>query len=170
VLVARKPIPAWQRISDPESCFEIKRYPEDLAPRGALRDFASIKDQRLRIFLVAGQPVTSDDLVVIEENPLQIPEGHRATAIRIDYLASRDRGVLPGMRVDVISVTGKDKDTVLVKDVILLAVDSLDTVQERELAKPGAAITVTLSLSLEDGAKLALASAKEKSRLALRAR
>src|SRR5262249_3374632 len=62
VLVAKARIPGALPIKD-EKLFEVKQFPQSVAPKRALASFAEVKDQRLKISMDEGKPITQDDLV-----------------------------------------------------------------------------------------------------------
>src|SRR5688572_2689719 len=84
VLVAKARVPAWQPVKEPEEFFEVKQYPQDLAPKKALGDFAEVKDQRFKNFIDEGKVVTQEDLVSKDQSGLDVKlaPGQRATAIK----------------------------------------------------------------------------------------
>jgi Flp pilus assembly protein CpaB len=93
-----------------------------------------------------------------------IPEGHRAFSIKLNP-AQGGGFIQPGNRVDVIHVVkvdGKNKASVIVSDVLVLAVE---TVQKEKNIDA----TITLAVKIDDAVKLAAAETDGRLRLALRA-
>ena len=112
VLVAKVRMPAWQPIKEPEKFFEVKQYPQDIAPKKALGDFAEVKDQRFKNFIDEGKAVTQDDLVSKDQSGLDYEAAARPARHRHQG-NGRDRrsaaSSCPGSRVDVVcTVRGGD--------------------------------------------------------------
>jgi Flp pilus assembly protein CpaB len=170
VLVAKVRVPSWQPIKDPEKFFEIRQYPEDVAPKKAIGDMEKVKDQRLRTFLDAEKPLTQDDLVGKDMADLaaQILPGQRATAIKVNAETLTGGFVLPGSRVDVVcTMRGNESSTkVILQNMLILAVDTVDSKNPETKTILGQ--TVTLAASPEEGARLALAASLGELRLWLR--
>ena len=170
VLVAKVRVPSWQPIKDPEKFFEIRQYPEDVAPKKAIGELEKVKDQRLRTFLDADKPLTQDDLVGKDMADLaaQILPGQRATAIKVNAETLGGGFILPGARVDVVcTMRGNESSTkVILQNMLILAVDTVDSKNPETKTILGQ--TVTLAASPEEGARLALAASLGELRLWLR--
>jgi pilus assembly protein CpaB len=161
VLVAKVRVPAWQTIKEPEKFFEVKEYPQDLAPRKSLGDLAEVKDQRLKVFLEENKPLTQDELVSKDQADLaaQILPGQRATAIKVNAESLAGGFILPGTRVDVVHTTrGNDSSSkMILQNMLVLAIDTIDTKDPEKRNHIGS--TVTLAASPEEALRLSLAGA-----------
>jgi len=104
--VAKSRVPAAQPVKD-EKLFEVKQFPQSVAPKRALGSFEEIKGQRLKLTLDEGKPVTQDDLVNKDQASLdyQLPPGMRAVAIKVTSESLVGGFVLPNTRVDVVHTT-----------------------------------------------------------------
>jgi Flp pilus assembly protein CpaB len=150
VLVAKERIPAWQPIRDPEKLFEIKEYPENVVSFKAVGSFEELKDQQLRMPLDPGKPLTQFDLLTKEQREvaLQIQPGQRAVAFKVHLESLGDDGcILFGSRVDLsATIGGRNASTrTFLRDVLVLAVDSVDMPAGGWSEEP--AIPVTLALT-----------------------
>jgi pilus assembly protein CpaB len=169
VLVARAKIVSWQPLKNPEQLFEVKEYPQNLAPPRAIGDPAELLNQRLNKTLDAGKPVTRDDLLSKEQMSLaeQLQPGQRAIAIKVSAESLVGGFVLPSTRVDVICTTrGNDASSrIILQHMLVLAVD---TQSERTEQKTILGQTVTLAATPEEATRLALASSAGELRLLLK--
>jgi pilus assembly protein CpaB len=170
VLVAKIRVPSWQPLKEPEKFFEIKQYPEDVAPKKAIGDLEKVKDQRLRNFLEEGKPLTQDDLVNKDQMGLevQLQPGQRATALKVNAEQVIGGFILPGCHVDVVCTMreGEKATKLILQNMLVLAADAVDT--KNPDTKTILAQTVTLAASPEESARLALASSLGELRLWLR--
>ncbi len=171
VLVAKARVPGWQPIKEPEKYFEIKEFPEDVAPRKALGSFAEVKDQRLNKPIDEGKPISQDDLLTKEQEDVssKLLPGQRAVAIKVTTESIVGGFVLPGSRVDVICTTrGNDPSSkVVLQNMLVLAVDTQDSRNPDQ--KSIIAQTVTVAATPNEAARLTLASSIGELRLALKA-
>jgi Flp pilus assembly protein CpaB len=128
VLVAKERVPGWQPIKDVEKVFEIKYYPQDVAPPKPVSSFEELKDQQLNKFLDPGKPLTQADLLTKEQREvaLQIQPGQRALAIKVNAEALVGGFVLPGSRVNLsATIGGRDASTRTFRNVLVLVTDSV---------------------------------------------
>jgi pilus assembly protein CpaB len=172
VLVAKERIPAWQPIKEPERLFEIKQYPQDVAPPKAVGSFEELKDQQLNKPLDAGKPLTVQDLLTKEQKEvaLQIQPGQRAVAFKVNVEAMVAGYVLPGSRVDVSVITrGADASArIFLQNMLVLAVDQTDQAVKAGEVRTIVGQTVTLAATPEESLRLALAGSQGELRLLLR--
>ncbi|MFO0929130.1 MAG: Flp pilus assembly protein CpaB [Gemmataceae bacterium] len=170
VLVAKARVPGWQPVKDPEKFFEIKAYPQSVAPRRAIATFEEIKGQRLNKPLDETKPVTQDDLLTKEQADLatQLQPGQRAIAIKVTTESLVGGFVLPGSRVDVVHTTrGQDSAAkILLQNMLVLAVDTQDQRNPEQKSIMGQ--TVTLAATPEEATRLSLASSNGELRLLLK--
>jgi Flp pilus assembly protein CpaB len=163
VLVARQDIAAFTVIKEPQKYFKQVRYVRGDEPKGALTRFEQVKDKVVSRPLAEDQPLKEKDLTAALPPALNVPKGMRAVAIKIAP-DNANGFVLPGVRVDVCWVRprgkGKNEASVLVKDVLVLAVD-VET-------RPEARQTATLAVTVEQARQLAAAAQEGSFRVALR--
>jgi pilus assembly protein CpaB len=170
VLVATGRILAWQPIKEPEKVFEVKQFPESVAPPKALKDFSEVKDKRLNKPLDVGKPVTEVDLLTKEQMSLveNLLPGQRAIAIRVTAESLVAGFVLPGTRVDVVCTTrGNDSSArIILQNMLVLAVDTQD--QRNPETKTIMGQTVTLAATPEEATRMSLAQSIGELRLLLK--
>jgi Flp pilus assembly protein CpaB len=132
VLLAREPIPDWELIKDPEKLFELKYYPRDFAPPGAVGSYEAIKHQSLQWPLDPGKPLTRGDLLTGGLLPGGscdgLQPGQRPAPIRFHPESITGGYLLPGYRVDLsATIGGRDASTrSFLRDVLVLAVGSVE--------------------------------------------
>ena len=170
VLVAKARVPGWQPIKEPEKFFEVKEFPEDVAPRKALGSLSDIKDQRLNKPIDEGKPISQDDLLTKEQEDVssKLLPGQRAVAIKVTAESSISGFVLPGSRVDVLCTTrGAEASTkVVLQNMLILAVDTNHQRNPEQTSILGQ--TVTVAATPNEAARLTLASSIGELRLALK--
>jgi pilus assembly protein CpaB len=170
VLVAKARVNSWQPIREPERFFEIRQYPQSVAPRNALADFPEIKDQRLNKPLEEGKPVSKEDLLTKEQLGIaeRLLPGQRALAIKVTAESLVGGFVLPGTRVDVLMTTrGNDgASRIILQNMLVLAVDT--TSERASDQKTILGQTVTLGATPEEATRLSLAQAHGELRLLLK--
>lgn len=170
VLVAKARIPAWTPIKKAEELFEVKQYPQSVAPRRALTDLSDVREQRLRNALEAGKPVTQDDLLTKEQMSIaeNLKPGQRAIAIKVTPESVVSGFVLPGTRVDVMCTTrGQDPQSkVILQNMLVLAVDQQD--QRGAETKAIIGQNVTLAATPEEAGRLTLGASLGELRLMLK--
>jgi len=169
VLVAKAKVPAAQAIKD-EKLFEVKQFPQSVAPKRALGSFEEIKGQRLKIAMDEGKPITQDDLVNKEQASLdyQLPAGMRAVAIKVTSESLVGGFVLPNTRVDIVHTTrGADASAkMILQNMLVLAVDTIDKRDGNTTTIIGQ--TVTMAATPEEATRLSLASSNGELRLLLK--
>lgn len=170
VLVTTARVPGWRPIKEPEKFFEVKEYPEELAPKNALGQLIDIKDQRLNKSLDAGKPITQEDLLTKEQQTVadQLQAGQRAIAIRVNAESLAGGFVLPGSRVDVILTRreGNASAMIVLQNMLVLAVDN--QVERNPETKSIIGQTVTLAATPAEATRLTLAGTVGELRLTLK--
>ncbi|MFQ3594045.1 MAG: Flp pilus assembly protein CpaB [Gemmataceae bacterium] len=164
VLVAKTRVNGWAELKEPQKLFEIKQFPVDIAPKGAIGDFARLEKQKLNKNIGEGYPLTEADLLSKEQQNIadKLLPGQRATAIKVNAQSSVAGFVLPGSRVDVILTTrgggsgNKATTRTILQHMLVMAVDNQDTRNPEMKSILGQ--TVTLAATPEEAARLALAS------------
>jgi Flp pilus assembly protein CpaB len=172
LLVAKKRIPAYTAIKDPDAMFTEKEFPENVAPKKAVTSTAEAKDKRTNKVLNEEEILLVDDLADSKSEGLSValPPGERAVAIKVNAEKSVAGFVLPGSRVDVLATlnnerTGKESRIIL-QNMLVLAVDNKETKDADQRSMIGQ--TVTLSAKIEEAQKLSLAQSLGELQLVLR--
>lgn len=128
VVVAKNDIPPLAVIK-PEM-LETKEVPENLVPRGAVRDVEEISNTSAKTEILAGDVITvrkllddSEQLTFVES----IPADCRAVSISVNEITSVDGFAKPGDKVDLLLVeTDENRSataSVLLQDVLLLSIN-----------------------------------------------
>jgi pilus assembly protein CpaB len=173
VVVVKQKAPPYVQIKDPEKYFEIKEFPENVAPKKALRSLDEVKDQRLNKPLAEEEVVTQDHLLNKDQAGLayELPHGTRAVAIKVNPESLVGGFVLPKTRVDVLFTSrggaAEAQSKVILQDMLVLAVDQTKDRDPNEPTKLGN--TVTLATKPDEAQRLALAQQLGELRLTLRA-
>jgi pilus assembly protein CpaB len=173
VVVARQKVSPMLLIKEPEKYFELKEFPESLAPKKALKALEEVKDQRLNKAVSEDEVVTADHLLNKEQAGLQaeLPPGTCAVAIKVNPESLVGGFVLPKSHVDVMFTmrggAAEAQTKVLLQDMLVLAVDMTSQRDPNQPAMLGN--TVTLAAKPEEAERLALASSLGELRLTLRA-
>jgi pilus assembly protein CpaB len=171
VLVAKKKVPSFTVVKDPEQYFVEKEFPQDLAPKKAITSFEKVKDKRLNKVLPEDGVLNEEDLVDPRTDGMaaQMAPGERAIAIKVNAESLAGGFVLPGSRVDIVSTlnNGTESETkIILQNMLVLAVDTQDNKDPEKKAILGQ--TVTLSAKPEEAQRLALAQKLGELRLILR--
>jgi pilus assembly protein CpaB len=174
VLVAKKKIYMLTLLKKPEDYFVEKEMPLEAVPKKAIKSFDELgkgKDaKRVNKMMNEDAMLTTDDLVSRELDGItgSLKPDNRAIAIKVDQASLVGGFVLPGSRVDVVSIVREGNDgpasEIILQDMLVLGVD---------IPKPDGRITalagiVTLSAMPEEAMKLTLASNLGELRLLLR--
>jgi Flp pilus assembly protein CpaB len=172
LLVAKKRMPAFALIKDPEALFAEKEFPENIAPKKAVLAFADAKDKRTNKVLNEDEVLLVDDLADSKTEGLavQIAPGERAVAIKVNAEKSVAGFVLPGSRVDVVATVNSDaagkESKIILQNMLVLAVDTKDSKDPDQRSIIGQ--TVTLSAKPEEAQRLTLAQSLGELQLILR--
>lgn len=172
LLVAKKRIPAYTAIKDPDALFAEKEFPENIAPKKGVGNSAEIKDKRTNKVINEDEPLLADDLADAKTEGMSValPPGERAVAIKVNAEKLVGGFVLPGTRVDILATlnnerTGKESRIIL-QNMLVLAVDNKETKDADQRSMIGQ--TVTLSAKPEEAQKLSLAQSLGELQLVLR--
>lgn len=160
----------------------LEPWPKDKVPPGALSRIEEVEGRRSKTKIFAGEPILDKKLFgkgAAEQGPdALIPKGYRVVAVKVDQVSGTAGMIMPGSRVDVFVHLLRNPargvpDTstrVILQDVKVFAVNDRVSI-EPEGGESGASIkatTVSLLVTPEQAAKLALAEELGKLRLALR--
>jgi Flp pilus assembly protein CpaB len=171
VLVAKQKVAPWVPVKDPEKLFELKDFPESIAPKKGIRSFEEIKDQRLNKGIEEDKFVTTDDLLSKEQASLagMMKPGERAIALRVNAETLAGGFIFPSSRVDIVSTTRGGQESVsqiIMQDMLVLAIDTNATRDPQAGSMVGS--TVTLAAKPEESLRLSLAASMGELRLILR--
>jgi len=161
---------------------KLEPWPKDKVPPGALSRIEDVEGRRTKTKIFAGEPILDKKLFgkgVAEQGPdALIPKGYRVVAVKVDQVSGTAGMILPGSRVDVLvhlvrnPTRGIPETTtrVILQDLKVFAVNDRVTLEpeEGEGHTSIKATTVSLLVTPEQAAKLALAAELGKLRLVLR--
>lgn len=166
VLVAKKDLPVQTMLDEKEidNLLGWADMPKNLVPPDAATDLEAVKGKSLNRTLKQGNPVSITDLGNAKK--IVLPDGCKAMSFKsaqVDLVAGF---VKPGDKVDVLYTerlgTGKTRSAIVQRKMMVLAVNTVNTLDE----KTGAAIpqieSVTLAVNDKQGNLLALAEEKGK--------
>ena len=169
VVFAKKRVPAFTPIRNPEEFFEVKQVTEGPLTAKAVRTLDELKGKRLKKAINEEAIVRTDDLQQKGEEVIEIPKGQRAIAIKVNPECLAGGLILPGMRVDILCTMrrGDDPTTVLLlQNMLVMAIDTKIQRDEGQYAALGQ--TATLAATPEECSRLSLAAQQGELRLALR--
>ena len=172
VLVAKKDLPVQTTLDEKEidNLLVWADMPKNLVPPDACTDVEQVKGKSLNRTLKQGNPVSVTDLGTAKK--LILPDGCKAMSVKATQVDAVAGFVKPGDRVDIMYVermtgTGKTRSAILLRKMLILAVNMTNQLDE----KSGAAIpqveSVSLAVNDKQGNLLALADEKGKLKLLL---
>ena len=172
VLVAKKDLPVQTTIDekDIDNLLGWADMPKNLVPPDAVTDVEMVKGKSLSRTLKQGNPLSITD--VSTPKKLVLPEGFKGMSVKASQVDAVAGFVKPGDRVDIlyverISSTGKGRSAILLRKMLVIAVNMTNTVDE----KTGAAIpqveSVTLAVNEWQGNRLTLAEDRGRLKLML---
>lgn len=127
-------------------------------------------------FIAAGQPLLVDYVTMkapINQIQANIPEGYRAVAVAVDDVSNVEGWVRAGAKVDVMfvsQVNNKPVIALLVQNAKVLSTGKITgaAATSESATQAGRATTITIMVTIEEAAKIQLASSSGKMSLALR--
>ncbi|MEN6406419.1 MAG: Flp pilus assembly protein CpaB [Thermoguttaceae bacterium] len=151
---------------------ELKQWPKDKVPHGAISKIENTVGRRTRTKIYAGEPVLENRLLgkgASEQGATSlIPKGYRVVPVKVDLVSGGSSLILPGDRVDVMIHLIRDanrdiRETVtrtILQDIKVFAVnDVVDLEKEKDGAgRSIAAKTISLLVTPEQAAKVMLAA------------
>ncbi|WP_020470324.1 Flp pilus assembly protein CpaB [Zavarzinella formosa] len=166
-LVAKKDIPLNTKLDEKEldNWIAWAEMPKTMIPPDAVVDIEALKNKEVNRTLKAGNVVTVTDLGV--SAGIALPDGCKQITIKSSQVDAVAGFARPGSKVDVMYVerlpSGKSRSAVILRDMLILAVNTVDQLKEGT----GRAITQVESVSLAVTDKQAnlLALAEERGRL-----
>ena len=155
---------------------KVVPWPEKTPVQGGFADIAEVVDRGLVSAVVENEPITQSKLAPKEAGaglPPTITPGMRAISVKVDEVISVAGFVVPGTRVDVMTIITKDDSKDAMSRIVVSNVQVLtaNTRYDQEEAKEGQAIrstVVTLLVSPLDAERIALAQVEGKLMLTLR--
>ena len=155
---------------------KVVPWPEKTPVQGGFADIALVIDRGLISGVVENEPITESKLASKEAGaglPPTITPGMRAISVKVNEVISVAGFVVPGTRVDVMTILDKDNNQEAISRVVASNVQVLTsgTRYDQEEAKEGQAIrstVVTLLVSPVDAERIALAQAEGELMLTLR--
>jgi len=172
VLVAKKDLPVQTPLDekDMDNLLQWADMPKNFVPPDAVTEIDQVKGKSLTRTLKTGNPVTITDIGKL--TTLIIPDGFKAFTMKCSPVDGVAGFAKPGAKVDVMYVektgTGKTRSAIILHDMLVLALNMVNTLDE----KTGTAIpqleSVTLAVSDTQAKLVALADEKGKLKLVLR--
>lgn len=165
VVVAAADIPAYSTISPNQ--LRLDRRPRRLTPADPVQDPAAIVGKKLRESVYRGEILLSKRVVDdSSSSPLleALPRGMRVMTLRLDDISGHAGFLLPGSRVDIISLQSGQKATTVLKNIKVLAVGQT-LIAEGSTVKGG---TVTVEVTPQQAEILTEISSAGGIRLVLR--
>jgi pilus assembly protein CpaB len=173
VLVAKKDIPLQTKLEAKEldNLLIWADMPKNLVPPDAVTDLEQVKDKELNRTLKQGNPVSAGDLGV--NAGIVIPEGHKQITVRCNQVDAVAGFIRPGSKVDVMYIdrqsgTGKQKAGIILRNMLILAVNSVDTLSEKTGKVIPQVESVSLAVTDPQARLLALAEQKGQVKFVLR--
>jgi pilus assembly protein CpaB len=173
-VVATRPIPARTLVE--LDMVVLRQVPRDLFGTLALSDKKDAVGRVTTVPIAAGEVLLGSRLAAPGGGPtlaFAVPEGKRAITVAVDEVRGVAGFLQPGDRVDVLGtfkpeVAGDDKTLLLLEDIPILAVAQRTTAGEGAQTDMRAYTSVTLAVTPEEAAVVALADERGELRLALR--
>ncbi len=172
IVVASKTLPLGTRITEKD--VSLAAFPKANVPAGSFQDLSAVIGRGAVIQMFAGEPVLESKLAPKEAGAglsVGIPDGMRALSIQVNDVVGVAGFVQPGSRVDLILTGTPPNDTERASKVVLENLQVLATgknVQQDAEGKPQTVPVVTLLVTPEEAAKIALATGDGPIILALR--
>jgi pilus assembly protein CpaB len=157
---------------EPSMFRKESRLVTSLGP-SVLKSFDDIRGGYAASYMPVGQPIVSEYVTLkqpVNQIQANIPDGYRAVALAVDNTTSVEGWARPGAKVDVMlaaAVNGKAALSVIIQNAkVLSAGRNTGTQTSGEATK--SASTVTVMVTIDEAAKLQLASSSGVLSLALR--
>jgi pilus assembly protein CpaB len=155
---------------------KVVPWPEKTPVQGGFADIAEVVDRGLVSAVVENEPITQSKLAPKEAGaglPPTITPGMRAISVKVNEVIGVAGFVVPGTRVDVMTIITRDDNKDAISRVVVSNVQVLtaNTRDDQEEAKEGQAFrstVVTLMVSPLDAERIALAQAEGQLMLTLR--
>jgi pilus assembly protein CpaB len=152
------------------SMFRKERLPSENVVPNTISNFDEIRGAFAASYIAAHQPISSDFITMkapVNQIQANIPEGFRAVALKVDVTSSVEGWARNGAKVDVLlasAINNRPAITTIVQNAkVLSAGRNTNNESSSQVAS-----TVTIMVSVEEAAKIQLASSSGELSLALR--
>lgn len=179
VYVALEEIPFGEAIT-PQNV-KLEAWPKSKVPADAITKMADLEERRTKVALFPGEPILDKKLFkpgdTAQGAVVFIPKGYRVVAVKVDSVTGGANLIRPGNRVDVLVNLRKNPEAgikvsctkVLLQDVKVFAVNDVVRLERTKGADETiTAATISLLVTPEQGAKVALATQLGTIQLSLR--
>jgi Flp pilus assembly protein CpaB len=169
IVFAKKKVPAYTNIKNPEEFFEVRQVADGPDRAKAIRNLEDLRGKRLKKAVSEDAFVRTDDLQQKGEEVVEIPKGMRAIAIKVTAESLAGGFILPGNHVDVLCTIRGNNDPAsmcLLQNMLVIAIDMKPTRDDGQVAVVGQ--TATLAATPEECERLSLAASLGELRLTLR--
>lgn len=172
VLVAKKDLPLQTKLEEAklDDMLMWADMPKNLVPPDAATDIEQVKNMELNRTLKQGNPVSISD--VSQGKHIVLPDGFKAITLKASQVDAAGGFAKPGARVDIMYVektsTGKARAAIILKDMLVLAVGMVHTLDEKTQAAIPQVENVTLAVTDKQATLVALADERGKMKLVLR--
>jgi Flp pilus assembly protein CpaB len=168
VLVAKRDLPVQTVLEekDLDNLLGWADMPKNLVPPDAATDIEAIKGKSLNRTLKQGNPLSITDVGTPKK--LTLPDGCKAITVRATQADAVAGFVKPGDRVDILfvermNVTGKNRSAILLRKMLVLAVNMTNNLDEKSQAAIPQVESVSLAVNNDwQGNRLTLAEEKGK--------
>ncbi|HEX3149035.1 MAG TPA: Flp pilus assembly protein CpaB [Gemmataceae bacterium] len=174
VLVAKKDLPVQTPLDekDIDNLLQWADMPKNFVPPDAVTDIETVKGKSLTRTLKQGNPVAITDLGSLKV--LEIPAGFKAFTVKCSPVDAVGGFAKPGSKVDVMFVektgTGKTRAAIILQDMLVLALNQTNTVDEKTGAAVSQVESVSMAVTDKQARLIALADERGKLKLVLRNR
>lgn len=160
-------------ILDVKNQFMSKPYPRGLVPPNVITDLSKLEGKVPARTLSAHMPVTERDLINPTAIARDLEVGYRAMTVRANIENSMHGMLLPGARVDVLTITRDSKNSqqseskIFLQNIKILAVNAISDQPEGKNAVPNVA-SITMMVQPNQAQRLFLVSSRGQVGIALR--
>jgi pilus assembly protein CpaB len=164
VVVAKTPIEAGTRLG--YELMETKEWPQEAVPVNAANYPESLLGRIVSSDVASGEPILPTKLIDKDTQTLEIPEGFRAMTIPVDGITGVGGFLMPGSRVDLLTVVPKSIDSsnsqeklskILIQNVKVLATSGGGGSTARGAKPKDSSSTITIAVPAAEATKIALA-------------
>jgi pilus assembly protein CpaB len=173
-VVATKAMPVGSRVT--RDSVKLVAWPADAPLGGGFSDITKVVDRGLVSAVAENEPLTEGKLAPKEAGvglPPTITPGMRAMSVKVNEVIGVAGFVVPGTRVDVLTIIQPDKQermarTVVSNIMVLTSGTRYDQEEVKKDGKPIRSTVVTLMVTPADAERISLAQAEGQLMLALR--
>jgi pilus assembly protein CpaB len=171
-VVASRALPLGTRLTKDD--VKLVAWPARAPIPGSFPAIEQVVDRGLVVPVSQNDPITESKVAPREAGaglPPTIPVGMRAISVKVDEVIGVAGFVVPGTRVDVISILRRNNESISRVAVSNVQVLTAGTKYDQEMAKQGQAVpssVVTLLVSSQDAERIGLAATEGRILLTLR--